>query len=352
MILSSVPGGTRMHDTADLIAETYALGAGPWTLTPVTRGALGQIWKLSGNGSSWAVKELLFGCDENQVRREAALRAASERLGIASPRLMPHREGTHVSRLDPGSGSGSGLPSTSGSGPSAGSHIKLYDWIDGTPADVSDPDILDWFGRTMALLHRAGARESELPGAWYERCPQDAEWEDLHGRVRRAGLPWADALGRFIGTSARELARWVTPSDPGDLVKSHLDLQPQNVLVTPAGPVLLDWDNAGSASAERELARALFVWSGGNEGRVEAGVRVARAYRSAGGRAVVQGPQSFSMLFATDLNYVYVQAECAIDPTVTAEQREFANGQVVAALGRVPDLGVVARLSGAVEGVR
>ncbi|MBK3574713.1 phosphotransferase [Streptomyces sp. MBT65] len=355
-----------MHDTADLIAETYALGAGPWTLTPVTRGALGQIWKLSGNGSSWAVKELLFGCDENQVRREAALREASERLGIASPRLMPNRanrasrasrastadkEGTHVSRLDPGSGSASGRPSTSGSGPSAGSHIKVYDWIEGTRADASDPDVLDWFGRTMALLYRAGEGESELPDAWYERCPQDAEWEDLHGKVLRAGLPWADALGRFIATSARELAHWVTPSGPGDLVTSHLDLQPQNVLVGPSGPVLLDWDNAGSVSAERELARALFVWSGGNEGHVEAGVRVARAYRNAGGRAVVQGPQSFSMLFATDLNYVYVQAECAIDPTVTAEQREFASGQVVAALGRVPDLGVVARLSAAVERV-
>ncbi|MEV8538123.1 phosphotransferase [Streptomyces sp. NPDC051572] len=354
-----------MHDTADLIAETYALGAGPWTLTPVTRGALGQIWKLSGNGSSWAVKELLFGCDEDQVRREAALRETSEKLGIASPRLLPNREGAHVSHLDPGSGpasgpastsgsgsaSTSGPASTSGSGSSVGSHIKLYDWIDGTPADVSDPEILDWFGRTMALLHRAGEGESGTPGSWYERCPEDAEWRELHGKVRRAGMPWADALGRFIATSARELAPWVTPSDPGDLVTSHLDLQPQNVLVGPDGPVLLDWDNAGSASAERELARALFVWSGGNEGDVEAGVRVARAYRSAGGRAVVQGPQSFSMLFATALNYVRVQAECAIDPTVTAAQREFGSGQVVAALGWVPELAVVSRLSAAVKRV-
>ena len=53
-----------MRDTAELIAETYALGAGPWTLTPVTRGAMGQIWTLSASGSSWAVKALLFGCDE------------------------------------------------------------------------------------------------------------------------------------------------------------------------------------------------------------------------------------------------------------------------------------------------
>ncbi|MEV0740816.1 aminoglycoside phosphotransferase family protein [Streptomyces sp. NPDC050549] len=320
-----------MHDTADLIAETYTLGAGPWTMTPVTRGALGQIWKLSGAGTSWAVKELLFGCDEDQVRREAALRQAAERLGIASPRLMPDRQEAYVARL------GSGSP------------VKLYDWIDGTAADASDPDVLDWFGRTMALLHRAGAGETEPPSGWYERCPRDAEWKELHAEVERAGLPWADALGRFIATSAVELAHWVTPSGPDGLVTSHLDLQPQNVLVGPDGPVLLDWDNAGSACAERELARALFVWSGGNEGDVEAGARVARAYRDAGGGAVVQGPGSFSMLFATELNYVRVQAECAVDPTVTAAQREFASGQVVAALGRVPDLAAVSRLCAALD---
>jgi hypothetical protein len=219
-----------MHDAADLIAETYALDAGPWVMTPVTRGALGQIWKLSGNGSSWAIKELLFGCDEEQVRREATLRQAAENLGIASPRLIPNRHGAYVSHLPPFFG---------------GSYVKLYDWIDGTTADASDPDILDWFGRTMALLHKAGEGASEAPNSWYEQCPQDAEWKDLHKQIHQAGLPWSDALGQFIATSAAELAQWVTPSDPDGLVTSHLDLQPQNVLVGVDGPVLLDWDNAG-----------------------------------------------------------------------------------------------------------
>ncbi|MBC9726286.1 phosphotransferase enzyme family protein [Streptomyces sp. TRM68367] len=325
-----------MHAAAEFITETYALGAGPWTMTPVTRGALGQIWKLSGNGSSWAVKELLFGCDEEQVGREAALRAATEDLGIASPRLMPNRDGAYVSQLATGSGE---------------SYVKLYDWIDGTRADASDPAVLDWFGRTMALLHRAGEGASRTPGAWYEECPRDADWKDLHQKVREAGLPWADALGRFIDTSAAELAQWVTPSEPDDLVTSHLDLQPQNVLVGPAGPVLLDWDNAGPASAERELARAVYVWSGGNRPDTDAARRLMRAYRSAGGRSAVKGPESFSMLFATDLNFIYVQAECAVDPDVTDAQRAFASDKAAACLRSVPDLAAVSRLTAALETV-
>ncbi|MFD8214729.1 phosphotransferase enzyme family protein [Streptomyces sp. NPDC059697] len=326
-----------MHFTADFIAEAYRLGSGPWAMTPVTRGALGQIWRFSGNGSSWAVKELLFGCDEEQVSQEAALRQAAEDLGIASPRLCPNRHGAYVSHV---------------TAPSGGSYVKLYDWIDGAKADASDPGILDWFGRTMALLHTAGQGASETPDSWYERCPQDVEWKALHKQVRQAGLPWAEALGRFIDTSAAELAHWVTPADPGDLVTSHLDLQPQNVLVGRDGPVLLDWDNAGVTSAEREFARAVYVWSGGNHVDTDSARQLARAYRSAGGGATIKGPQSFSMLFATALNFVYVQAECAIDQTVTAAQREFASRQVVASLRSTPDLKVVSRLAAALDAVR
>lgn len=73
------------------------------------------------------------------------------------------------------------------------------------------------------------------------------------------------------------------------------------------------------------------------------------AYRNAGGRAAVKGPQSFSMLFATDLNFVYVQAECAIDPSVTAAQREFASSRVVASLGSLPHPATVFQLAAAVE---
>ena len=95
----------------------------------------------------------------------------------------------------------------------------------------------------------------------------------------------------------------------------------------------------------------MYVWSGGNQVNLDSARRLARAYWSAGGRAAIAGPQSFSMLFATALNFVHVQAECAIDPEVTAEQREFASGQVVASLGWVPDLAVVSRLGAALERV-
>ncbi|WP_037676107.1 phosphotransferase [Streptomyces griseus] len=324
-----------MQSAVDFIAEIYALDAGPRTVTPVTRGALGQIWKLTGHGSAWAVKEMLFGCDEEQVRQEAALREAAEELGISSPRLFRNREGAYVSQLPPALG---------------GSCVKLYDWVDGTRADPADPEILSWCGRTLALLHRAGEGTSGTPNAWYEQCRQAADWAELHEVVRRAGEPWSDALGTFIAGPAVELARHVTPSGRGGLVLSHLDVQPQNVLVGPAGPVLLDWDNAGPIAAERELAQVVYVWAGGNQFDAQAARRMVRAYVDAGGRAVIKSLDSFSMLFATALNYVYVQAEAAVDPALTAAQREFASGQVVASLRSLPEATAVSRLAEAVAG--
>ncbi|MER6282616.1 phosphotransferase enzyme family protein [Streptomyces sviceus] len=320
-----------MRNTGAFIADAYALGAGTWTMTPVARGALGQIWKLSGNGTAWAVKELLFERDEPDVGAEAALRDAAETLGISAPRLLPDRTGAHVVRLP------------------EGSWAKLYDWVDGTAADPSDPEILSWCGRTLAILHEAGKGASGTPSDWYERCNPESDWAELLAAVERAGLPWAAELGRFVASTAVDLARHVSPSSPGDVVTSHLDLRPQNVLVGPDGPVLLDWDNAGPVSAERELARAVHVWSGGYRFDADAARRLVRAYRDAGGRAVVKSVDAFSMLFATDLNYVYVQAECAVDPAVTAEQRAFGSREAVAKLRGLPDLTAVSRLTEALK---
>ncbi|MET7689527.1 aminoglycoside phosphotransferase family protein [Streptomyces sp. NPDC005483] len=321
-----------MRSTGEFIADAYGLGAGTWSMTPVTRGALGQIWKLSGNGTAWAVKELLLEKDVPDVGAESALRGAAEALGISAPRLLPDRTGAHVVRLP------------------EGSWVKLYDWVEGTAADPSDPETLSWCGRTLALLHKAGEDASGTPSDWYERCNPASDWAELLGKVERAGLSWAAELGRFVATTAVELARHVSPSRPGDVVTSHLDMRPQNVLVGPGGPVLLDWDNAGPVSAERELARAVYVWSGGNRFDADAARRLARAYRDAGGRAAIKGLDAFSMLFATDLNYVYAQADCAVDPTVTAEQRAFGGREAVAKLRGLPDVAAVSRLTEALEG--
>ncbi|MEU6347866.1 aminoglycoside phosphotransferase family protein [Streptomyces sp. NPDC047072] len=319
-----------MRDAENYVAEIYGLGTDRWTATPVTRGALGQIWKLSKNGKAFAVKEMLFGCDEEQVRAEAALRDASEKLGIASPRLLANRDGSPVTRLPPQLG---------------GSFIKLYDWVDGGTADPLSPEVLDWVGRTLALLHRAGAGADQTPDSWYETCPRDADWGELVDRIRASGLEWADSLAALSGPAA-ELSRFVSPADRSTLVTSHLDVQPQNVLIGRDGPVLIDWDNAGPTSPDRELAWVVCSWAGAKHVNTDFARRIVRSYVAADGPGAIRSLHDFSMLFATHLNYIQVQAEAAVDAEKTPEQRAFGDREVRGRLAALPDLTALSRLVG------
>ncbi|MFI1735830.1 phosphotransferase enzyme family protein [Streptomyces acidicola] len=322
-------------ESADYLAATYALGSGPWTLRPVTRGAMGQVWQLSGDESSWAVKELLFGPDEGEVRSEATLRDAAAKLGVASPRLMTNRSNEYVSRLPPEFGH---------------CHVKLYDWVEGSAADASDQDVLGWVGRTLALLHQAGVDATETPDSWYQQCPTDNDWAGLLQEARRADASWSGELERFVETSASVLSPHVTPAAPGDLLTSHRDVQPQNVLIGASGPVLLDWDDTGPTTAERELAGVLYVWAGRNQLRIDFAQRLLGSYQESGGPGEVRNLGSFSSFFAGSLNYLYVQGRDALNPNLTDEQRHFADAQVRKALRDMPCGDRVSRLVEAAGG--
>ena len=60
----------------------------------------------------------------------------------------------------------------------------------------------------------------------------------------------ADGHGRILAALHRSLD--AVPAPPGRLL--HGDLHPGNVLLGPAGPVLVDWTNAGAGPAAQDVA--------------------------------------------------------------------------------------------------
>lgn len=97
---------------------------------------------------------------------------------------------------------------------------------------------------------------------------------ELHGRVQAVPAPaWLD---RQVGTGTALL---------------HLDLHPENVLLTRSGPVVIDWTNAARGPAEVDVADAWLVMSAGSMpgGRLQAAVvgaaqgTFARLFRRAAG---------------------------------------------------------------------
>ncbi|MGW0230945.1 phosphotransferase enzyme family protein [Actinopolymorpha singaporensis] len=288
-------------------------------MIPIVRGAMGRIWRLSLGGHDYAVKELFWGHDEAAVVREAALRDAAAVAGVASPANLRTVDGRYVCTL----------PAELG-----GADVRVFSWVEGRQVDPSEPGVTRWVGHTLGVLH--GLRHSYPdvdPDPWHDKVPTPDQWEDLlvKGKVDRR--PWASLLEKRIPL-LNTLCAQVKPVDLSALIYSHLDFQPQNVLVDAAGRrVLLDWEDAGPSMPDRVLASVLTTWCT-HEGVVDAGrVReFLRAYRLAGGHGRVTGMESFSANLAGYLNYVAAQASFSLDHEQAPDMREYADREATGAL--------------------
>jgi Ser/Thr protein kinase RdoA (MazF antagonist) len=334
---------SRVIDKRDEIARracaAYGLTMRPGaSMTPVARGAMGQIWRLDLGAERYALKELLWGADEESVRREAALTAEFAAAGVRLPGSVPARDGRFLVRLATDLG---------------GRWLRLYQWVDGVPADPADPGVAAGVGdllgrlhvRAQACAHAYGPPPGGRPDPWYDTVPGPATWDRLARAALRQDAAWGPALASRI-SRLRELAALVTPV-PGDrIIICHRDLHPDNVLVDASGElVLLDWDDIGEACPDRELARLLAEWHV-RDGVADAAAvtRTLTAYRAAGGAGLLRDERSFGMLIASRLNFLRAQARVALDPRTTPKNRIYAADEILDTLARLPSPGLIARL--------
>jgi Ser/Thr protein kinase RdoA (MazF antagonist) len=97
------------------------------------------------------------------------------------------------------------LPADSGGG-----WLRLYRWVDGVPVDPADAGVAARASGLLGRLHACAWPPRGEADPWYDTVPDPAIW----------------------------------------------DLHPDNVLADGSGELILfDWDDAGSASLGRELAR-------------------------------------------------------------------------------------------------
>src|SRR5205085_4764813 len=106
-------GGT----TVGWICAVFGLPEVPGAaIIPVSRGAMGRIWRLDLGAERYAVKELFREPDEESVRPEVTFTAHLESAGIRLPGSLPGRDGRFLQEPTPGHGGG---------------WLRLYRWVDG-----------------------------------------------------------------------------------------------------------------------------------------------------------------------------------------------------------------------------
>ncbi|HEU5486427.1 MAG TPA: aminoglycoside phosphotransferase family protein [Microlunatus sp.] len=312
---------------ARYVAEHFGW-AEPSAMTYVADGAMGRVWRLTAGGESYAVKELYWARDapaeDAAVARQVRFCEVARAAGVAAPANLMTSSGGYVIGLPPALG---------------GRLVRAYEWVQGRPITSFDVGGAVWAGggvwagRTEAVIEGlAVPADDQAVDPWFCRAPSPDAWEKLARRCAEQNQPWADRLQRTIPEFVA-LADLVGAPDAAELIVTHTDFQPQNVLVDGDGRfVLLDWDDSGPSTRRRALGRLLNDWHLRGATVDRAGIRrTMRSYRAAGGTAYVTEVADFGDSICGYLNYVYGQAELSLDQSQPDDLR-------VDAGRRLPDL--------------
>ncbi|GAA1561557.1 aminoglycoside phosphotransferase family protein [Kribbella lupini] len=168
--------------------------------------------------------------------------------------------------------------------------FRVHRWVgDGT---APDGDISVWLGRTMVQVHRLQPLgQVGLPGWWRQAVQSPATWESWFAQAREREASWAGLYGDSLPHILAITERIATLCDVApDVVTTHGDFKPHNLVVSASGPVLVDWDSVRNDSAALEAGRVAYIFGGGEPERVR---RILSTYVAAGGDLGWAGPDLY-----------------------------------------------------------
>ncbi len=181
--------------------------------------------------------------------------------------------------------------------------FRVCEWLEHRSLLAAD-DITSWLAATMSTLHRLEPiTEAARRPKWRWLGVHATEvWTEWLSRGEAMGRPWVpvmrERLADVLALSDRIVAAF---GQAPDLVVSHSDVGPYNVLVTKDGPALIDWDNASPTKASSELGRVIEVFA---SGEVEGMRKLWATYKEAGGIAETEPRDLFIGLLTQHLSNV------------------------------------------------
>jgi hypothetical protein len=265
--------------TAQDIAEAFGFIPPIGCLEPMPARSFVQTWCLdTGSGGMlikrfWPDDELPWR-DRFELAMDVQQRAVVAGVDTPAP-VTPARPvfGT-VARID-----GHGL-------------FRAFPYIQHRRLGDAD-DIAEWLGMTLARIHQLRPMSTRpAPNWWYGQDPPvpPEQWLAWRDEGERAGKSWVCALREHLELVLEQSSRVAeTFNGSPPYVVSHLDVEPQNVLVTDSAPVLIDWDSAGPESVPLETAYVFFAFArrGRESPDIDAIRRSHAAYVAAGGMPLV-----------------------------------------------------------------
>jgi aminoglycoside phosphotransferase (APT) family kinase protein len=315
------------------VAEAFGL-PGPVTgWEPVGGAWSNRVYRLDAGGRRYAVKEMRNPWAEPRWQEWLAESWSFEQraiaAGVAAPRPVPNpADGSCLARV-----SRLGQDSQVTDAP-----VRVHHWTAGAPVSPGPVDAATarWAGQVLAILHglRITPRDRGLfPVTSTETADR---WPELTEAARHRDAPWISSMEEAAPgvVLIADLAR-AAGFRPDQEVMTHGDIDQKNLLLTPSGPALCDWDLAAPLVPRRELADVAMSLAAWTETAIAR--EVVRSYRRAGGDDTRIEPADLGQSMMIGLDWVAFNVERAIGlrPAATAEV-SLARGIVPGLLAAIP----------------
>jgi hypothetical protein len=308
-----IPEASLDFPTQISIAVAYGLGE-PVDANFVARGAMGAVnlmrTVLAGERRSWTVKRAYWNqFTEQAIAREVDFTRQCAVAGVPAPRS--------IERVDNG-----GYVLSVDDQDTGESQFRVLEWVEGEVGRNDDPETIPPLADWMARIHKLAVDPAGHPiDPWYVRATYD--WDDLADRLEQRAPDVATEV-RARRTEFQELTDLVNATQAQGAVWCHNDIAASNLIWSPGGPQLIDWEDAGPLVPHQQLS----CWLRSIGPLAKAAYH---AYRQDGGPAEITDVSHIASSVAVHLNYIGSQAELLLNDE-HIEQHDFARKQVTGAV--------------------
>lgn len=260
----------------DSVLAAFGLGGSVTAVTVVGGAWSNRVYRLDAGAGSFAVKEMRNPWADPGWERWLAEAWSFEQRALAAGVSAPLPVANPVD-----GGCLAWVRRRSGASRAA---VRLHRWAEGRPAGLGPvaPAIAVWAGQTLATLHGLRVRAGDRSVFPVPSTDTARRWPELADAAHRAGVAWAGLMTEVMPAVSEiaELAR-EAGHRPQEEVMTHGDIDQKNLIITPGGPVLCDWDLAAPLVPRRELADVALSLAGWQA--FDIAREVVRSYRQAGG---------------------------------------------------------------------
>jgi len=148
----------------------------------------------------------------------------------------------------------------------------VFDWVDGRSLKTNEINIVhcEKIGAILADIHLTDFSELDITNDWPDN-EQITDWNYYLQKGQDNSTVWVNLLLETID----KLYDWNAQANKSsrllasDMVMSHRDLDPKNVLWDQDNPIIIDWEAAGYINPMKELIETAIYWSESEMGNID-----------------------------------------------------------------------------------